>query len=194
VLLILIVVGGLIYARVTAMPSDFPPGSPPAAAGSDQTGSSGVSAAAPPPSVDAQTEEIRRAAESAQPVQVSMRLNEAQINDLIAEQASPGGPLSNARVMVRGPDLLLGGTTQWAGRQVYLTVGLTPRAEQGGLALRVDSVRAGNFYLPGSVVARVQQDIDRAMARSPALGDRVQVEDVSIYAGELIVSGHTLPR
>lgn len=192
VLAALLVLLGIVYYKVTAVPEDI------AGRGSGGTAqpppSSAVTPTPPTPSIDEQTQEIRRAAESGQQTQITLRIDEPQLNSLIAQEGRSSGPVRDLQVRLRDSDLVATGVTTWAGRQVYLTARLTPQASGGRLRLRVDSVRAGNLALPGSAVSRLQAEVDRGMARSPVVDERVYIDDAVVSNGEFVISGHTNPR
>jgi hypothetical protein len=195
-LLISFLIALVLYSRITAVPPAFrqSPGSSSQEPGGPSSSASDRPQNAPP-TVDVQVREIQRAIESRQRVNVSLRLTQAQVNDLIAQEGGGEGALRDLRVVLRDRDVLVMGIarTDWRGKEVYLTAALTPRAVGGTIRFRVDSLQAGTVSLPGSVVAQAQTEIDRAMADVDLVDDRVYVDDVAVSGGELVVSGHTVP-
>ncbi len=189
VLLALLIVAGFLYSRLTAMPA--PVAHAPASDAVSPQPQPGSPQPSPPP-VDEQVSEIRRAVQSGQRVRVSLRVSEAQINDAIAQAGGTGGQLRDGRVTLRDHDLLATGIATWSGREFYATVAITPQASNGKLRLRVDSLRAGKQALPGFAVSRFQAELDRALAASPPIDERVYVEEVAISGGELVMSGQTV--
>jgi len=186
VLLALLIVAGFLYSRLTAMPAPVAHTPAPSSdAVSPQPQPS-------PPPLDEQFDEIRRAAQGPQPVPVTLRASEAQINDSIARTGALGSQLRDLQVVLRDHDLLATGIMSWGGREFYGTAVVTPEAPNGKLRLRVDSLRAGRQELPGFAVSRFQAELDRALAASPPIDERVYVEEVAISGGELVMSGHTV--
>lgn len=192
VVLALLIVFVIVYSKVTAVPDSI--ARRPGSVSASQPPSPGGAPAPPTPSIDEQAQTIRKAVESGQPAPVALRINESQLNALIAENTGSSGPVRDLRVALRDADLLATGLTTWAGRQVYLTAQLRPQAVNGRLHLRVDSLRAGNLRLPGSAVSRLQAEIDRGMSRSKLVDERVYIEEAVVSRGELVISGHTTPR
>lgn len=188
----LLIVFAVVYSKVMAVPEDVARG--PSAGGPGQPASSSAAPAPSTPPIDQQSQQIRRAVESREPVQVALRVNESQLNSLIAQEGGSSGELRDLRVRLGDADLLVTGITTWAGRQVYVTARLRPQASNGRLRLRVDSVRAGNLSLPGAAVSRLQAEVDRGMAGSSVVDEGVYIDDAAVSNGELVISGHTTPR
>jgi hypothetical protein len=192
VVVALFVVLGILYSRATAIPASVRARSEPASAQQDTPSAPGGAELVP--SVEEQTHQIQRTIESGQAAQVALRVSEAELNRLVAEGGGSSGEIRDLHVVLQGDHLSVAGLTRWAGRQVYLTAQLTPQASNGRLGLRVDSVWAGNLGLPGSVVSRIQADVDRAMANHQFVDERVHIDDAAVSGGELVISGHTRGR
>ena len=198
--LVLLIILGIIYTQLTAPPPNMTPNpasiaGPPSAssAGGASTDTAAPSAPQPPP-VQAQVDEIKRAVATNQPTPVTLRVSEAQINQLVAEKLNAGSPIRNARVALRSGDVVITGTAEWKGRDWYITAAATPQAVAGRLGFRVDSVQVGRFPLPPSAVSRIQAEIDKGMADGGPVGKDVQVTGVSIANGAVTVSGQTVPH
>lgn len=195
--LILLIILGIIYTQLTAPPPNLT-ASPTASTGSSSASSGGAGAVAPsvpqPPPVQAQVDEIKRAAATNQPTPVTLRVNEAQINQLIAEKIGAGSPIRNAQVALRSGDMVITGTANWNGRDWYVTATGTPQVVGGRLGFRVDSAQVGRFPLPSSALSRIQAEIDKGMADGGPVGKDVQVTNLSIANGEVTVSGQTIPH
>ena len=191
-LLIGIAVGLVLLHKLTAVPpevarmSEAPPESP------SQPGTQAPAQPQPAP-YEVQRQEIEQAARSGYPTPVTVRLTEGQITDLIAQNAGPNAEVQNVRVAFTGGDMLFTGTSHWRGRQVYLTAVGRPQAVGGRPHFQLHSARVGTLGVPASGVARLQAEIDRGMA-DWAAKNPYDVADVSIYNGELVISGTTRPR
>jgi hypothetical protein len=187
-----LLLGGLVLLvllhKVTAVPPEVArmrEAPPPA--------SSGAPAQPAPAPYETQRQEIEQAARSSSPTPVTLRLTEAQMNDLIAQNAGRNAEVQDVRVAFTGGDLLLTGTTNWRGRQVYITAVGRPQAVSGQPRFQLSSVRLGTLAMPASGVAKLQAEIDRGMADWSA-ENPYDVTDVSIYDGQLVVQGTTRPR
>jgi hypothetical protein len=184
----------IVLSQVTAVPR--PPAAappiPPAPPSGPGAGPTAPVLEAPPP-FETQRQEIEQAARSGVQQQVSLRLTESQINDLITQRADPNSPIRNLRVAVGQSDLALTGTTVWRGRQVYLTVTGRPYPVNGRLGFQLHGGSVGNLRLPQSVINSFQQRIDEAVA-SANVDERIRVDDVAIVQGQVIISGLTQAR
>jgi hypothetical protein len=188
---LLLILAAVLYHKAMAVPPEArQPAQPAATPGAAHPG---VAAAPECPPFEQQRQEIERVASRGQPANVNMRLTEGQINDLIAQNAGADSGLQNLRASLGIGDITLTGTTYWRGRQVYLTATGRPQAVGGRPRFELYSVRVGTLGLPASAVAQFQAEIDRGLddwaAKNP-----FDVTDVSVYDGELVMSGTTRPR
>lgn len=146
-----------------------------------------------PPPYETQLQQIEQAARSGQPTAVTLRLSEAQINELVQRNAEPSSTVRNVRVFLGRGDITLVGTGYLRGRQVYVSAIGRPAAMNGRPRLHLHTVRVGTLRLPGQAVAQLQAQLDKAMddwaAKNP-----YDVTDASVYDGQLVISGLTRPR
>jgi hypothetical protein len=192
-LLLLAAIAGLVIAhKLTAVPPEVARMEATPAPSASQPGTSEPTQPQPP-SYEQQRQEIERAAQTGQPTAVTLRLSAGQINDLIAQNAGRNAEVQNVRVAFTGGDLMLSGTTQWRGRQVYITAVGRPQAIGGRPHFQLGSVRLGTLGMPAAGVARLQAEIDRGM-EDWASKNPYDVTDVAVYGGELVMSGTTRRR
>ncbi|MGQ9730492.1 MAG: hypothetical protein ACUVX8_04390 [Candidatus Zipacnadales bacterium] len=183
-LLLVVVAGFIIYSRMMLSPPHVAQPIPsPALILPNQPS---------PPPLEEQIEQARHATHAGALGNITLRLNEAQINEWIRNQTTAESALQNAHVAVGVSDLTLTGTINWRGHHVYLTIVGRPKVIGGRLGFDISTLRVGNFPLPGAVIAQIQQRMDRAATLEPVKD--FEIENVSIVNGQLIITGHSLPR
>lgn len=185
-LVIIVGVALILFLKLTAVPpgAELPSASrPPTAA----------TARPEPPPYDVQRQQIEQAARTGQPTAVTLRLSEAQINELIQQNADANAPLRDVRVTLGQSDITFTGVGYWRGRPVYVTATARPSALNGRPHLELYGVRVGTLNLPGRAVAQLQAQLDRAMA-DWAAKNPYDVTEVSVYDGQIVISGTTRPR
>ncbi|MBM3499048.1 MAG: hypothetical protein FJX74_10310 [Armatimonadetes bacterium] len=178
----------IVFHKLTAVPPEIARVSAP-----EPTPQPGQPIPEPPPPYETQRRQAEQAARSGVPTPVTVRLTEGQINDLIAQNAGQDAEVQNVRVAFTGGDLLLTGTTNWRGRHVYVSALGRPQAVGGRPHFQLHSVRVGTLGMPAAGVARLQAEIDRGMA-DWAAKNPYDVTDVSVYGGQLVLSGTTRPQ
>ncbi len=198
---IVLIVAAILYHQLTARPPAIAgvggqPSGAGAAAPPAQPGTSGATGteAAPPPPVETQVQEIKRAVDTRQAVPVSFRANEAQLNQYIVQKIDSRSPIQNVQVTLRSGDLVATGSAVRNGRSYYWAAVGTPQVVGGRLGFRLSSGYVGRLPMPDSVLAWAQAEIDRAMADGSLVGKDVQVSGAAIANGELAISGQTVPH
>jgi len=189
-LLLVIIVALVIFHKLTAVPPEVaharrpsPPNGP---------GASAQLQPEPPP-FEVQKQEVDQALQTGQAANATYRLSEAGLNDLIAQNADPNAPVQNVRAYLGNDDVTVTGTGRWRGRQVYLTAVGRPQASGGVPEVRLSSVRIGTMGMPGSGVARMESEFNRALA-DWAAKNRYTVNDVSVCNGQLVMSVSGRPQ
>ncbi len=179
--LLLFVVGLVLYHQATYIP-------PEALASPSQAAEASGKAA-----VEAARNEIEAAAEAArrgQPSEVTISLSDADVTAAFA-QSDDLGDVRSPRVQFTDGAILISGLVTWQGRKLYLTVTAVPSVTSDGRA-RVDltELRSGRLRLPGSVVERVQREMQAALDEE-AKG--ITLKTIEVRPGRLTLSGIARP-
>lgn len=191
-LVLLLIIAGVIYSKAMGRPPAALTSRSGAASGGDATVAPSQTQPPPPP-VEEQVKQIEQAVQSRQPVPIELRINESQLNQLIAEKGG-SGDVADLGVSIRSSDAVISGTTRWNNRDVYLTAIVVPEMSGGQPRLRITSAMVGSFGLPDSFVQRYQAELDRGFADELRKNRDVQITDVAIRGGELVVRGTTAPK
>ncbi|MBM3472222.1 MAG: hypothetical protein FJX75_02975 [Armatimonadetes bacterium] len=189
-LLLLVIVALIIFYKLTAVPPEVAHArrpSPPSAPGAP------AQPQPEPPPFEVQRQEVDRALQTGQAANATYRLSEAGLNDLIAQNADPSAPVQNVRAYLGNGEVTVTGTGHWRGRQAYLTAVGRPQASAGVPEVRLSSVRIGTMGVPGSGVARMEAELNRALA-DWAAKNRYTVNDVSVCNGQLVMSVSGRPQ
>jgi len=191
-LVLLLIIAGVIYSKLTSRPPAALISPPGAASGGEAAVAPSQTQSAPPP-VEEQVQQIEQAQQSRQPAAIELRLNESQLNQLIAEKGG-SGDVADLRASIRSADAVISGTARWNNRNVYVTATVVPEMSGGQPRLRITSAMVGSLGLPDSLVQRYQAELDSGFANELRKNRDVQITDVGIQGGELVIKGTTVPR
>ncbi len=184
----LVIIALVVYSKVTAVPPSVTQA--PATTSSPAAPSTAPAANLP---VEQQVEVIEQAVQSRQTVPVTLRVDEAQLNQMVAENAGQSG-IKDPHVSLVDGNAVVTGMVDWKGRQLYLTAKLRPYMDGGQPRLRIDSAQVGSLNLPQSAVDGMQAELDRGLSQQLSQAEGVKISDIAIYNGQLVISGTTAPQ
>lgn len=89
-------------------------------------------------------------------------------------------------------EALAQGRAKVHGRDLYTTVRVRPRIEDGQLRLDVHDARIGTFPAPRGLKEQFQQEVDKGVARSPMYDTPVKWESVDVTPEGMVLQGRTM--
>lgn len=182
---------GVVYYLLTAEPPLPPEAAQSRQAQSQPTSGSPASSPAGPgshsaPSLEQQIRQVQRASRSRQPTQVTLTVQQDDLNSLIRRQAPPD---VRDLTFYFGDGTVAGtGEVTWEGRRLHLTVRARPVVSGGQVALDVQEVRLGRLQAPAGIQQQVRDQLNRGVQE--LLSERtMRAESVEVRPGVMTIQG-----
>jgi len=144
-------------------------------------------------SLDQQVQDISRRASSGQAVPFRLELSSADINSSLGPVLQRQG-VEEVQIYLGDGTAVAQGRAELSGRKLWTTLRVKPRVENGQARFELVEASVGTFPMPDNLRQKVQEEMDKAIASDPILGQSVWLSDIQIRDGRMYVQGTTTGR
>jgi len=126
-------------------------------------------------------------------VPFQLELSSADINSSLGPVLQRQG-VEEVQIYLGDGTAVAQGRAELSGRKLWTTLRVKPRVENGQARFELVEASVGTFPMPDNLRQKVQEEMDKAIASDPILGQSVWLSDIQIRDGRMYVQGTTTGR
>ena len=139
-----------------------------------------------------QVEEVARAVKKGEKTDFTITATQAQLNTLLQDKIKiKNSPVSELSARLQPDQLILNGRAKYGGITVPVVINGDLKASNGGLELKIASLKLGGLNAPADWKQKAQTAASDALEKALSGGQKLRFEDVRIEREKLTVSGQT---